>query len=167
MCTYWFYPHLESSLHGYGLFKISYSPLTESCHIHVCLTAYHIHGTMYRVASICFCIFQPCTSHRTMYMHCHKTYTWKWHDSIKGEYDTWFIFMLWKWQSCTLWPIKDVGIGKMLWDLTFFPLKNKCWLLLSKETHNLLIPTTSSYIYGRHACVDCLPSVILSNGFDN
>ena len=103
----------------------------------ICLMARHIYGTMYRVASICFCIFQRCTSHRTMYMPCHKTYTWKWHDSIKGEYDTQFIFMRCKWQSCTLWPIKDVGIGKMLWDLIFCPLKNKCWLLLSKETHTI------------------------------
>jgi len=33
----------------------------------ICLTVCHMHGTMYRVASICFCIFQRCTSHRTMY----------------------------------------------------------------------------------------------------
>jgi len=37
----------------------------------ICLIACHIHGTMYRVASICFCIFQRCTSHRTMYMTCY------------------------------------------------------------------------------------------------
>ena len=52
----------------------------------ICLIPCHIHGMMYRVASICFCISQRCTSHRTMYM----TYTWIWHDSVKGEYDTWF-----------------------------------------------------------------------------
>jgi len=56
----------------------------------ICLIACHIHGTMYRVASICFCISQRCTSHRTMYMTCYKTYTWIRHDSVKGEYGTWF-----------------------------------------------------------------------------
>jgi len=54
----------------------------------ICLIACHIHGKMYRVASICFCISQRCTSHRTMYMTCYKTYTWIRHDSVKGEYDT-------------------------------------------------------------------------------
>ena len=56
----------------------------------ICLIACHIHGTMYRVASICFCISQRCTSHRTMYMTSCKTCTWIRHDSVKGEYDTWF-----------------------------------------------------------------------------
>jgi hypothetical protein len=56
----------------------------------ICLIACHIYGTMYRVASICFCISQHCTSHRTMYMTCYKTYTWIRHNSVKGEYDTWF-----------------------------------------------------------------------------
>jgi len=53
----------------------------------ICLIACHIHGTIYRVASICFCIFQRCTSHRTMYMTCYKTYTLIRHDSVKGGYD--------------------------------------------------------------------------------
>ena len=53
----------------------------------ICLIAGHIHGTMYRVASICFCISQRCTSHRTMYMTCYKTYTWIRHDSVKWEDD--------------------------------------------------------------------------------
>jgi len=46
-----------------------------------------LYGTMYRVASICFCIFQRCTSHRTMYMTYYRTYTWIRHDSVKAEYD--------------------------------------------------------------------------------
>jgi len=46
-----------------------------------------LYGTMYRVASICFCIFQRCTSHRTMYMTYYTTYTWIRHDSVKAEYD--------------------------------------------------------------------------------
>jgi len=49
-----------------------------------------LYGTMYRVASICFCIFQRCTSHRTMYMTYCTTYPWIRHDSVKAEYDTWF-----------------------------------------------------------------------------
>ena len=49
-----------------------------------------LYGTMYRVASICFCIFHRCTSHRTMYMTHYTTYTWIRHDSVKGEYDTRF-----------------------------------------------------------------------------
>ena len=47
-----------------------------------------LYGTMYRVASICFCIFQRCTSHRTMYMTYCTTYKWIRHDSVKAEYDT-------------------------------------------------------------------------------
>ena len=46
-----------------------------------------LYGTMYRVASICFCIFERCTSRRTMYMTYYTTYTWIRHDSVKGEYD--------------------------------------------------------------------------------
>jgi len=46
-----------------------------------------LYGTMYRVASICFCIFQRCTSHRTMHMTYYTTYTWIWHDSVKAGYD--------------------------------------------------------------------------------
>jgi len=46
-----------------------------------------LYGTMCRVASICFCIFQRCTSHRTMYMTYCTTYTWIRHDSVKAEYD--------------------------------------------------------------------------------
>ena len=49
-----------------------------------------LYGTMYRVASIYFCIFQRCTSHRTMYMTYYTTYTWILHDSVKAEYDTSF-----------------------------------------------------------------------------
>ena len=45
-----------------------------------------LYGTMYRVASICFCIFQRCTSHRTMYMTYYTTYTWIRRDSVKAEY---------------------------------------------------------------------------------
>jgi len=51
-----------------------------------------LYGTMYRVASICFCISQRCTSHRTMYMTYYTTYTWMRHDSVKAEYDTCFFF---------------------------------------------------------------------------
>jgi hypothetical protein len=60
----------------------------------ICLIPYHIHGTIYRVASICFYIFQRCTAHRTMYMTCYKTYTWIRYDSVTEEYDMWFIFMV-------------------------------------------------------------------------
>ena len=52
-----------------------------------------LYGMMYRVASICFCIFQRCTSHRTMYMTYYTTYTWIRHDSLKAEYDRWFFFL--------------------------------------------------------------------------
>jgi len=49
-----------------------------------------LYGTLYRVASIRFCIFQRCTSHRTMYMTYCTAYTWIRHDSVKAEYGTFF-----------------------------------------------------------------------------
>jgi hypothetical protein len=56
------------------------------------------YGTMYRVASICFCMSQRCTSHRTMYMTYYTTYTWIRNDSVKAEYD----FFSSRWQHCAL-----------------------------------------------------------------
>jgi len=75
----------------------------------ICLIACHIHGTMYRVASICFCISQRCTSHRTMYMTCYKTYTWIRHDSVNPlayyflQHMAHLQILIFrrKWQSCT------------------------------------------------------------------
>ena len=73
---------------------------------------------MYRVALICFCIFQRCTSHRTMYMTYYTTYTWIRHDSVKAEYD----FN----ESCTIKEKQggkdnNKGVGNLLFFCTHIP----------------------------------------------
>ena len=60
----------------------------------ICLIACHIHGTMWRATLEYAKSNRRYAIHRTVYMTCYKTYTWIRHDSVKEEYDTWFIFMV-------------------------------------------------------------------------
>jgi len=60
----------------------------------ICLIACHIHGTMWRATLEYVKANRHYAVHHTMYMTCCKTYTWIRHDSVKGEYDTWFIFFI-------------------------------------------------------------------------